>query len=105
MRRETRASEEHGCKRVVYLKRPRGDPSAHVHTMNSRKDFNSRVNFQEKERVTDTHQCNMAPGRSNTNRIGALLPPVMSSYYFETRQRNTHWVHPLGVQTGFSRIF
>jgi hypothetical protein len=52
-RRETRASDEDGRKRAVYLKRPRDDPLAPVCTANSCMDFNSRVNFQEKERVTD----------------------------------------------------
>jgi hypothetical protein len=94
-RREARASEGNGRKRVVYLNRPRGDPSAPARIANSREDFNSRVNFQEKEQVTNTHWCNTAPGRSNTNRSGALLLSVASGYYFETRQQT----HPLGVQT------
>jgi hypothetical protein len=100
-RRETRASEEDGRKWAVYLKKPRGDPSTPVHTANSHKDFKSCVDFQGDEQVTDTHWCNMAPGKSNTNRSGALLHPVASGYYFGTRQRT----HPLGLQTRFFGIF
>jgi hypothetical protein len=85
-RRGTRASEEDGRRWVVYLKRLRDDPSAPVRTANSRKDFNSHVDFQEKEQVTDTNWRNTAPGRSNTNHLGALLPSIASGYYFETIQ-------------------
>jgi hypothetical protein len=50
MRRGTRSSEEDGRRRVVYLMRPRDDPSAPTRTTNSRKDFNSRVNSKKRSR-------------------------------------------------------
>jgi hypothetical protein len=77
-KRETIASDEDGRTQAVYLKKPRGDPSAHVDKVTSRKDFKSRVNFQEDEQVIDTHWCNTTSGKSNTNRSGALLHPVAS---------------------------
>jgi hypothetical protein len=95
-RRETRASEEDGRRRAVYLKSPRDNPLAPIRTANSHKDFNSRVNFLENEQVTDTHWHNTTLGKSNTNRSGALLPPITSGYYFETRQ----YTQPLGTPIG-----
>jgi hypothetical protein len=95
-RRETRASEEDDRRRAIYLKSPRYNPSAPIRTANSHKDFNSHVNFSENEQVTDTHWHNTALGKSNTNRSGALLPPIMLGYYFVTRQ----YTHPLGAPIG-----
>jgi hypothetical protein len=84
-RRETIASEEDSHRRAVYLKKPMGDPLALVRIANSRKDFKSRVNFQEDEQASDTHWRNTTSEKSNANRLGALLHLVALGYYFETR--------------------
>jgi hypothetical protein len=62
-----------------------GDPLALVRIANSRKDFKSRVNFQEDEQASDTHWRNTTSEKSNANRLGALLHLVALGYYFETR--------------------
>jgi hypothetical protein len=45
-------SEEDRRRRVVYLKKPKGAPSAPIRTMKGHKPKKSRVGFQE-----TTHHC------------------------------------------------